>query len=137
MKEHKFIAALAMAAGIAGIPLLHGAPQEENVRTIRLLQDDGQVNIVSKVYELKHLKATDIRPFIQAAVKRYSRNSTVDRVNYPAAKRQMILVSTGEDFIPYVDELIAGLDKPYRLRPGVRAGRRRSPALPPAQPLQS
>ena len=112
MKEHKFIAALAMAAGIAGIPLLHGAPQEENVRTIRLLQDDGQVNIVSKVYELKHLKATDIRPFIQAAVKRYSRNSTVDRVNYPAAKRQMILVSTGEDFIPYVDELIAGLDKP-------------------------
>lgn len=112
MKENKIIAAVALAAGIAGTPLLYGAPQDENVRTIRLLQDDGQVKIVSKVYELKHLKATDIRPFVEAAVKRYSRSSNVDRVNYPAAKRQMIIVSTGEDFIPYVDDLIAGLDKP-------------------------
>ncbi|MBQ9502200.1 MAG: hypothetical protein IJU70_08600 [Lentisphaeria bacterium] len=112
MEDRKIIATLMLTVGIAGIPLLHGALQEENVRTIRLLQDDGQVNIVSRVYELKHLKATDIRPFIQAAVKRYSRKSTVERINYPAGNRQMLLVSTGEDFIPYVDELIAGLDKP-------------------------
>ncbi len=112
MKEKKIIAALALAAGIAGVPLLHGAPQDENVRTIKLLQDDGQVRIVSKVYELKHLKATDIRPFVEAAVKRYSRSSNVERVNYPEAKRQMLIVSTGEDFIPYVDDLVAGLDKP-------------------------
>ena len=118
MKESKIIAALTLAAGIAGTPLLHGEPpqqQEKEIRTIRLLQDDGQVRIVSKVYELKHLKATDVRPFVEAAVKRYSASSNVERVNYPQAKRQMIIVSTGEDFIPYVDELVAGLDKPGKV----------------------
>ena len=113
MEKKRLIAAALLSAGIAGVPLLHGEPPRENgIRTIRLLQDDDQVRIVSKVYELKHLKATDIRPFIEAAVKRYSLSSNVERVNYPQAKRQMIIVSTGEDFIPYVDELVAGLDKP-------------------------
>ena len=116
MKENRIITAIVLAAGIAGTGLLYGAPpqekEEKDIRTIRLLQDDGQVRIVSKVYELKHLKATDIRPFIQVAVKRYSHSSNVERVNYPQAKRQMIIVSTGEDFIPYVDDLVAGLDKP-------------------------
>ena len=116
MKKKKIMTVLLLAAGVAGTGLLYGAPPQENeekdIRTIRLLQDDGQVRIVSKVYELKHLKATDIRPFLQAAVKRYSASSNVERVNYPHAKRQMIIVSTGEDFLPYVDDLIAGLDKP-------------------------
>ena len=115
MEKNKIVTAVILAAGIAGSPLLHGAPpppQDEKVRTVTLLQDDGQVRIVSKIYELKHLKATDIRPFIEAAVKRYSASSTFERINYPQANRQMILVSTGEDFIPYVDELVAGLDKP-------------------------
>ena len=117
MKKNKIVTAVLLAAGIAGAPLLHGAPQEGDIRTIRLLQDDGQVRIVSKLYELKHLTATDIRPFVEAAVKRYSAASKVDRVNYSKAKRQMILVSTGEDFIPYVDELVAGLDRPGKPGP--------------------
>ena len=100
MRQKKIIAAVLLAAGIAGVPLLHGAPQDEKVRTIKLLQDDGQIRIVSKVYELKHLKATDVRPFVEAAVKRYSASSNVERVNYPYGKKQMIIVSTGEDFIP-------------------------------------
>ncbi|MBQ9501688.1 MAG: hypothetical protein IJU70_05985 [Lentisphaeria bacterium] len=113
MIKNKFMISSLLAAGIAGAPLLHGAaPQKEEVRTIKLLQDDGQIRIVSKVYELKHLKATDVRPFVEAAVKRYSASSNVERVNYPHAGRQMLIVSTGEDFIPYVDDLVAGLDKP-------------------------
>ena len=116
MKKKKIMTALVLAAGIAGTGLLYGAPpkekEEKSIRTIRLLQDDGQVRMVSKVYELKHLKATDIRPFIQAAIKRYSAISQFERINYPQGNRQMILVSTGEDFIPYVDELVAGLDQP-------------------------
>ena len=95
-------------------PVLYGDPPEKGTRTIRLYQDDAQTRIVSKLYELKYTKATDIRPFIQAAVKRYSADSNVERVNYHKAKRQMILVSTGEDFIPYVDELVAGLDRPVK-----------------------
>ena len=115
MKKTKYIAALLAAVGIAGTPLLDAAPPEkaeDEVRTIRLLQDDGQVRMVSKLYELKHLTETDVRPFIEAAIKRYSRSSSFERVNYRAGKRHMILVTTGEDFIPYVDELVAGLDKP-------------------------
>ena len=113
MNGNKTLAAFALTAGIFGAPLLHAAPPEkDNVRTITLLQDDGQVRIVSKVYELKHLTATDIRPFVESAIKRYSKASTFERVNYPQGKRQMIIVSTGEDFIPYVDELVAGLDQP-------------------------
>ena len=91
MNNRKHILAALLTAGIAGAPLLHGqTPEDQEIRTIRLLQDDGQVNIVSKVYELKHLKATDIRPFIEAAVKRYSAASKVDRVNYSKEKRQMM-----------------------------------------------
>ena len=112
MKENKYIAALVLAAGLAGTPLLQAAPPENGIRTIRLLQDDDQIRIVSKVYELKYLKATDVRPFVEAAVKRYSASSNVERVNYPQGGKQMIIVSTGEDFIPYVDDLVAGLDKP-------------------------
>ena len=113
MKKNRIIAPLVLAAGIAGTPLLYGEPpQDEDIRTIRLLQDDGQVPIVSKVYELKYLRETDIRPFLEAAVKRYSAASTIERVNYHAKNRHMVIVSTGEDFIPYVDELVAGLDRP-------------------------
>ncbi len=115
MENTKTIAAVLLAAGIAGSPLLHGAPpqpQDDKVRTITLLQDDGQVRIVSRLYELKYLKATDIRPFVEAAIKRYSRASKVERVNYTKGKKQGIIVTTGEDFIPYVDELVAGLDQP-------------------------
>ena len=103
--------ALMCAAALLAVGSARAA-EDGAVRTIRLRQDDAQVRFVSKVYELKHLKATDIRPFVEAAVKRYSKNSTVERVNYPKGNRQMFIVSTGEDFIPYVDELIAGLDKP-------------------------
>ena len=118
MNANKKFAVLALTAGIFGAPLVYAAPPEEdNVRTITLLQDDGQVRIVSKVYELKHLTATDIRPFVESAIKRYSKGSSFERVNYPYGKRQMIIVSTGEDFIPYVDELVAGLDKPGKVGP--------------------
>ena len=118
MNKHTITAALTLAATIAGTPLLHGEPQEEKVRTIKLLQDDGQVRIVSKLYELKHLTASDIRPFIETAIKRYSRASAFERVNFPQGNMQAIIVSTGEDFIPYVDELVAGLDKPGKVENG-------------------
>ena len=109
MNKHGKIAAVLLAAGIAGTPLLHGAPPEGDIRTIRLLQDDDQVRIVSKLYELKHLKATDIRPFVEAAVKRYSAASKVDRVNYPKAKRQMILVSTGIGITILPESIVSAL----------------------------
>ena len=111
MIRKNILSLLLAGCGTVLLPL-YGDPPDQDIRTIRLLQDDGQTRMVSKFYELKHVKATDIRPFIQAAVKRYSKASIVERVYYFKAKKHAIIVSTGEDFIPYVDDLIAGLDQP-------------------------
>ena len=112
MTNYKKLIALLLGAGIAGMSLLSAQEPEKEVRTIKLLQDDAQVRFASKLYELKYTKPTDIRPFILAAVTRYNARSQVDRVNNNNADRHYLLVSTGEDFIPYVDALIAGLDVP-------------------------
>ena len=111
MKKQIFIHYYILA-GLFAASLLFGETPDKDIRTIRLLQDDGQIRMASKLYELKHVKATDVRPFIEAAVKRYNSNSKVERVNYAAAKRQLFIVTTGEDFLPYVDDLVAGLDQP-------------------------
>ena len=79
----------------------------DEVRQIRLIQDDAQTNITSKIYELKHVKATDIRPFVENAVKRYDSQSRVERVNYFSAKKNWLIVSTGPEIIPLIDDLIA------------------------------
>ena len=116
MKKQSIIKVLLLTAVFSSLPHLYSSEPTANLRTIRLLQDDGQIRIASKLYELKHARASDIRPFIEAAVKRYSSNSKVERVNYAKGKEQMLIVSTGIDFIPYVDELISGLDQ--SVKPG-------------------
>ncbi len=84
----------------------------EETRIIRLMQDDAQVRMASKVYALQYVKATDIRPYIEAAIKRYNINSKVERVYYGEEQKHYLLVSTGEDFLPYIDDLIAKIDRP-------------------------
>ena len=112
MTNYKKLIALLLGASIAGASQLSAQESAKDVRTIKLLQDDAQVRYASKLYELKYTKPTDIRPFILAAVKRYSDRSQVERVNNYENGKKYLLVSTGEDFLPYVDDLIAGLDKP-------------------------
>ena len=87
------------------------AAENDSVRTIRLRQDDAQVRFESKVYELKNASAQEILPFVNSAVLRYDRNSTVRYVNATAGKGEALLVSTGKDFIPYVDKIVAALDR--------------------------
>ena len=89
------------------------APDE--VRQIRLIQDDAQTGITSKIYELKYVKATDIRPFVENAVKRYDSQSRVERVNYFSAKKNWLIVSSGPEIIPLIDDLIAKIDQPGKL----------------------
>ncbi len=116
MKEHIVVLRfLLLALTAAGTWRVAAEEPAGETRTIRLLQDDAQLRLASKVYELKHVKATDIRPYIEAAVKRYHAKSKVERVNYSAAKQNFLIVSTGEDFIPYVDDLIAKIDRPGKL----------------------
>ncbi|MDD3887123.1 MAG: hypothetical protein PHI35_09640, partial [Victivallaceae bacterium] len=106
------IFALACAAGLG--PVSSPAADAET-RTIRLRQDDAQVRFESKIYELEHASAEDILPFVNSAILRYNRNSSIRRVtaSSPSAK-SALLVSTGRDFIPYVDAIVKALDRPGR-----------------------
>ena len=87
------------------------------VRTIRLLQDDAQVRFASKIYELKHISAEEILPFVNSAILRYSVNSTIRRVTTVNKKAKgALLVSTGEEFMPYVDKIVSALDRPGKMK---------------------
>ena len=77
---------LALAAG-ALLPL----SAADETRTIRLVQDDAQVRMVTKVYPMKYVKALDIQPFVAAAVHRYTQLSSVRAQNYSAGKIQYLL----------------------------------------------
>jgi len=91
------------------------ARDDESVRTIHLKQDDAHVHFDSRVYELKNVSAESVLPFVNSAIQRYNRSSTIRRVIAiaPDAK-DAILVSTGKEFLPYVDEIVAALDHPIQ-----------------------
>ena len=93
---------------------LYGA--EPKTQTLRLVQDDAQDYMVTKVYSLKYIKANDIVPFVLGAVMRYSTNSKVDRINYAAAKQQWLAVTTPVAMMPYVDDMVAKMDRPSKIK---------------------
>ncbi|MBQ9788241.1 MAG: hypothetical protein IJW31_01395 [Lentisphaeria bacterium] len=84
---------------------------ESSTRTIHLRQNDAQVRFESKIYELKNAKADEILPFVNSAILRYDSNSTIRKVDTADGSNNALLVSTGKDFIQYVDQIIAVLDK--------------------------
>lgn len=81
-------------------------------RTIIFNEDRAQHYMTSKVYELKHVGAHDIMPFIQGAIKRFDEQSTIQSLDYVKGKKQFIVVSTGSQMIPYIDDIVAKLDHP-------------------------
>ncbi len=102
-----------VTASVMGLPLAGKA--EEKVQKITFIEDDAQKNMASKIYTLKHIKAADAAPFIRSAVVRYCEESNVSTVEDTERKRQMLIVSTGEDMIEHVDKLIAALDRPAKI----------------------
>ena len=84
----------------------------EKVQKIRFVEDDAQNYMVSKLYELKHQQANDLVPFILGAIKRYAENGSADRINYAAGGKQFVSVSCPEPLMPYIDDMIAKLDRP-------------------------
>lgn len=81
-------------------------------RTVHFIQNDAQPQMITKVYKLKYLRASDVTPFILGAVKRFSPQSNVQRLNYKHGKTQYLMVSTGQQMMPYVDKMVAQLDIP-------------------------
>lgn len=99
---------LLAAAGIAAASDVNAAKDKK----LLLVQDDAQETMVSKVYELKHTIAGDITPFVLGAVKRYNVNSSVERLNYSAGKKQFLVVTTPPSMMKFVDDMIKDLDRP-------------------------
>lgn len=108
--------ALLMSAALLFSTGSSARSEEGHRRTIRLRQNDAQVRFVSKIYELKHVKSEELLPFVNSAVLRYSRSSSVRRVTEERdGGRNALLVSTGAEFMPYVDEIVAALDRPGKV----------------------
>ena len=109
----KNFTAVMLLAAFAAVPQSSwGNPPDDKIQKIRFVEDDGQNDMTSKIYTLKHQKANDVVPFVLGAVKRYAKNSTVDRINYSAAKQQLVAVTCPTPLIPYIDDLISKLDRP-------------------------
>jgi type II secretory pathway component GspD/PulD (secretin) len=102
----KAIAAFTMLA------LAVGSVSAQEVRTLTINKDRAQKYMGTKVYQLKHVKAGDITPFLLGAVKRYNVNSDVQRLGYQHGKKEFVVVSTGIKMLPFVDEMVQKLDRP-------------------------
>lgn len=85
---------------------------QEKVKRIEWLQDNAQKYMSTKIYELRHVRASDITPFVEGAVKRYRTDSRVQRLSYSAGRQEYLIVSTGTAMLPYVDDIIKALDRP-------------------------
>ncbi|QSH40490.1 hypothetical protein P0136_13000 [Lentisphaerota bacterium ZTH] len=86
--------------------------EKAKARTVHFIQNDAQPQMVTKVFKLKYLRASDLTPFILGAVKRFSPQSNVQRLNYKHGKTQFLMVSTGQQMMPYVDNMVEQLDRP-------------------------
>ena len=105
----KASAAVFLAVGTLGSAFTAAAG--EKVQKITFIEDDAQKNMASKIYTLKYTKAADVAPFVRSAVVRYCKESHVSTLNDKANKRQLMIVSTGIKMIPYVDKIVAALDR--------------------------
>ena len=81
-------------------------------RDIRIIQDNGNTRFVSRIFELKSQPAQDLQPYVKSAILRYNAYSKLQCVNFNDGRGVGLLITTGEDFMPYVEELIRQLDTP-------------------------
>ena len=103
-----WLAAFGMLAAGAGLQ----AQTVDGVKNIKLTEDRDQRYMISKVYELKNIRQDDITPWLLGAVQRYRPASMVTRLNYKAGGKHYIVVTTGQAMMPYVDAMVAQLDRP-------------------------
>ena len=102
---------------------LYGAPREQTTpgktvansfsQTLRLVQDDAQDYMVSRVFTLKYIQANDIAPFVTGMVKRYNMNSSVScfSYSYGSTQQQILSVTTPEKMMHCVAEFLAKADR--------------------------
>ncbi len=92
-----------------------GQGPEPGKRTVRLVQDDAQDYMVSKIFTLKYAQSNDVMPFVMSMVRRYNMNSIVNCIEYGNDNQQILTVTCPVGMMPYVDDFIAKVDRPIRL----------------------
>ncbi len=102
---------------MAGMALLTLLPAPESAaadreRTIVFNEDRAQHLMTTKVYPLANVKAHDLAPYILGAIKRFDDQSTIQSLDYTQDGKQYLVVSTGSQLLPYIDQMIAELDYP-------------------------
>ncbi|MFA6569340.1 MAG: hypothetical protein WCS96_14105, partial [Victivallales bacterium] len=93
-----------------------GAVHGQESRKIKVIEDRDQTYMTSKVYELKNTLAADITPWVLGAVKRYYKESSIERMNDKANRRQLLVVNMPVALVPYIDDLVEKLDRPNGLK---------------------
>ncbi len=96
----------------AGLTAAATAEEAGKQRTIVFNEDRNQHYMTTKIYELKNVKAHDLMPFVRGAIKRFDSQSKVRSIDYAAEGKQYLVVSTGDQLLPLVDDMIAKLDYP-------------------------
>lgn len=89
--------------------------EEPGTQTLRLVQDDAQDYMVSKIYILKYVQSNDITPFVMSIVKRYNMNSIVNCIEYGNNNEQILTVTCPVKMMPYVDDFIAKVDRDVKI----------------------
>ena len=99
------IAVFLFSAGI------HADEPKPKTQTLRLVQDDAQDYMVSKIYTLKYIQSNDITPWVMSMVKRYNMNSVVNCIEYGSQNQQFLTVTCPAGMMPYVDDFIKKADR--------------------------
>ena len=121
MKFLSWLPGVLLAAGLCGAPQEQSAPGQSKAiadtppaQTLRLVQDDAQDYMVSRIFTLKYIQSNDITPFVTGMVKRYNMNSSVSCFNYiyGSTNQQILSVTTPGKMMRYVEEFLAMADRP-------------------------
>jgi len=99
---------------LLGAATLCAAPADEpapKTQTLRLVQDDAQDYMVSKIYILKYVQSNDVTPWVMSMVKRYNMNSVVNCIEYGSQNQQILTVTCPMGMMPYVDDFIKKVDR--------------------------
>ena len=102
---------LAVTGGLCGAPLQPDQPL--STQTLRLVQDDAQDHMVSRIFTLKHIQSNDVVPFVEGMVKRYNMNSSVSCFSYAygSVREQILSVTTPEKMMTHVAAFLEMADR--------------------------
>jgi len=107
---------LKITYGLAVMILLALPSPSQETREVKVIEDRDQTYMTSKVYELKNTLSVDITPFVLGAVKRYYKESSVERMSDKANNRQLLTINMPVSLVPYIDDLVDKLDRPNGIK---------------------